>query len=304
MLTVNILLSIAEIFAMFAIGALGRGLGYIGEKDINNLSKLIIDILFPVTIFASITSNFKPEQVTELWVLPLLGFGLMAFGYFLGIFLKYGLRVSTKERMITFHHFCSVNNYVFLPLIVIQNLWGSQLIPLLFIMNIGSTLGVWTVGLLPFSGGNWKQALKNMVTPCQISIILALGFVFMRIPVPEGILNIMNKVGACPVPLILILTGAAIFGSRKAMFHSRRDVLYLILVRLILIPSLTIILLKMLPVSRDVYRVVYVVSLMPVAAAAAVFTRRFGGDSDFAGQAIVATTLASAVSIPLMMYFL
>ena len=73
---------------------------------------------------------------------------------------------------------------------------------------------------------------------------------------------------------------------------------------MILIPSLTIILLKTLPVSRDVYRVVYVVSLMPVAAAAAVFTRRFGGDSDFAGQAIVATTLASAVSIPLMMYFL
>jgi malate permease and related proteins len=304
MLTIKILISIAEIFATFSIGGLCRGLGYIGEKEINSLSKLIISVLFPMTIFASITTNFKPEQAAELWILPLLGFGLMFFGYLLGFFLRYGLQRHTHERMITFHHFCAVNNYVFLPLIVIQNVWGNQLVPLLFIMNIGSTLGVWTVGLLPFSGGDWRQAAKNMVTPCQISIVLALLFVFLNIPVPAAVMQIVTKVGSCAVPMMMILIGAAIFGSRNAMFKARRDVFYLILVRLVLIPALCLILLKLLPLTQDVYRVVYVVALMPVAASAAVFTRRFGGDSDFAGQAIVATTLASAVTIPLMMFFL
>ena len=114
----------------------------------------------------------------------------------------------------------------------------------------------------------------------------------------------MGKIGSCSVPLMMMLIGAAIFGARGAMLHARRDVLYLILVRLILIPALSIIILKQLPLPQDVYKVVYVVSLMPVALSSAVFTRRFGGDSDFAGQAIVSTTLASAITIPLMMIFL
>ena len=189
MLTFTILISIAEIFAMFSVGALSRWMGYIGEAELKNFTRLIVDVLFPVTVFVSITTNLKTEQLAELWMLPLIGYGLMTFGFLLGLFLRHGLRTHTHERMITFHNFCTVNNYVFLPFIVIQNVWGSQLIPLLFVMNIGSTLGVWTVGLLPFSGGNLKQAVKNMITPCQIAILLALCFVFFKIPIPPIIIR-------------------------------------------------------------------------------------------------------------------
>lgn len=304
MLTVKILISIAEIFASFSVGALSRGLGYIGEKELNSLSRLIIDILFPMTIFASITSNFKPEQAADLWILPLLGFGLMGFGYLAGFLFRLGLRRKNRERTVSFHHFCAVNNYVFLPLIVITNLWGQELIPLLFVMNIGSTIGVWTVGLLPFSSGDWKQALKNIITPCQGAIILALIFVFLGIPVPAPVMKILKNIGSCSVPMMMIVIGAAIYGARRAMFSARQDVIYLIIVRLLIIPGMCIGILKLLPLPIDVYRVVYVVALMPVAASAAVFTRRFDGDPDFAGQAIVSTTLASAVTIPFMMLFI
>ena len=73
-------------------------------------------------------------------MLPVLGFGLMFTGGLLGFIFRYGMRNRKDERMITFHHFCAMNNYVFLPLIILQNLWGPKYVVLLLILNIGSTL--------------------------------------------------------------------------------------------------------------------------------------------------------------------
>jgi predicted permease len=60
--------------------------------------------------------------------------------------------------------------------------------------------------------------------------------------------------------------------------------------------------LNLLPLPPEVFRVAFIVSLMPVSASAVVFMRRFGGDPDLAAQAAVITTLLSVLTIPLMTY--
>jgi malate permease and related proteins len=297
----QVIFAIIEIFTIFAIGAYVRHRGMLEEQDLTKLSKLVVDILFPMLVFSSITKNLDPNKLNELWIMPLAGFGLMACGALLGIVLKKGLKNRSPERVATFHHYCAINNYVFLPIIILSNLWGKEYLPLLFIMNIGSTIGFWTIGVA-LLGGNFKSAVKNIFSINLVAIIAAIAIVLIGIPVPPIVINICTKLGSAAVPLMLLLIGAAIYGAPH-LFKNRWDVTYLTIVRLIVIPLILVTILKLFNLPQDNFRVIFIVTLMPVSASSAVITRRFGGDPNFAGQAIIVTTMASIATIPVMIYF-
>jgi valyl-tRNA synthetase len=71
------------------------------------------------------------------------------------------------------------------------------------------------------------------------------------------------------------------------------------------LPAITILALKLLPLSRDNYELAFIVSLMPASASTAIICRRFGGSSEFAAEATIVTTVLSAITIPLgVMWFL
>lgn len=299
---VKIIYAIIEMFCMFSVGALAMRLKFIEEDDLSKLGHLIIDIMFPMLIFSTITSTFDPSQLNELWMLPVFGFGLMFSGGVLGFAFRYGMRNRKDERMITFHHFCAINNYVFLPLIILQSLWGDKYVALLLIMNIGSTLGFWTVGVGILSGGCIKRTIRNIFSINLLAVVLALSFCFLKIPVPEIAANVFSKIGGAAVPLMLIIIGAAVYNSAHHLLKNKWDIIYLSLVRLVLIPLILVWILKLLPLPQPVFRVVFVVSIMPVSSSAVVFMRRFGGNPDFAAQAAVVTTLLSILTIPLMAY--
>lgn len=299
----QVFLAIVETFGMFAVGALVMHFKFIDDKDLNKLSRLIVDIFFPMLAFDSITRNFDPAQLKELWLMPALGFGLMLFGGILGFSLRYGMRNRTHDRMVTFHHFCAINNFLFLPLIILANLGGAKYLALLFIMNIGSTIGFWTLGVGILAGGDFRRTLSNIFSINQAAVILALIFCFCKIPVPAIAGNIFQKLGNCSVPLILLLIGAAIYHSPQ-LFKDKWDIIYMTGVRLIIIPGFVILILNNLPLPDDVYKVTYIVALMPVSASSAVITRRYGGSPDFAGQSIIFTTVASLLTIPLMLLFM
>ena len=299
----KIIYAIIEMFCMLGVGALTMRLKFIEKEDLDKLGKLAIDIMFPMMIFHSITNNFDPSRLNELWMLPLFGFGLMFFGGIMGFVFRYGMRHREEGRMITFHHFCAINNYVFLPLLVLQSLWGEKYVALLLIMNIGSTLGFWTVGVGILSGGCIRQTLKNIFSINLFAIILALAVCFWKIPVPVMVDNIFSKIGGCAVPLMFILIGAGIYSSAHHLLKNKFDIIYLSLVRLIILPLILLVVLKALPLPQEVFRVVFVVSIMPVSSSAVVFMRRFGGNPDLAAQAAVITTLLSIITIPLMTYF-
>ncbi|MBN2643757.1 MAG: AEC family transporter [Victivallales bacterium] len=299
-----VLEAIIEIFGMFAIGALLRKLKFIDKEDLSKFSSVVFDVLFPIMIFASIATQLKPDRICELWMLPLIGFLMMLLGWILGWGLRYGMQNRGNGRTETFHHFCIVNNYIFLPLIVISNLWGETYEPLLFLFNVGSTIGLWTIGIGVLTGSDLKRAVKNILSPNLLAVFLGFIVVWLQIPLPGVVLKVANKSGGAAVPLILLLIGATLWGNIKNIFDDKWDICYLTLCRLILIPLINIWIIKMIPMPLDIYRVAFVVSIMPVSVNTSVLTLRYGGNPELAGQAAVITTVVSIVTIPLLLYLL
>jgi predicted permease len=107
--------------------------------------------------------------------------------------------------------------------------------------------------------------------------------------------------GNAAVPLVLIGIGAAIYKSARGMWSNLFDVFYLSAVRLIFLPLIFILILKLLPMPEEIFRVLVVTSLMPVSSSSVLVARRYGGDMELASQAIVISTVLSIFTAPLML---
>ena len=100
---------------------------------------------------------------------------------------------------------------------------------------------------------------------------------------------------------MLVIIGVALVNCFKSMLKHKTDMVYLSLVRLAVIPVVLLLLLKLLPLPPDVYQTVAGVALMPAASSSVLVARQYGGDYEFAGQAIIVTTILSLATIPLLM---
>ncbi|MEZ5303652.1 MAG: AEC family transporter [Verrucomicrobiales bacterium] len=231
-------LSILQLFALFGIGWLGRRLGMLGEAEEHGVSRFCVHILFPCFAFSTIIEGFDPDRLAEVWMLPLLGFGLMAAGGVAGIFLRRGLKSRDPEVARAFHHICAINNFGFLPIFIIENTMGKAALSLFFCFNLGSTFGYWTIGILTLGGGaGMRETLRRLVTPGIISVLLALGCAFAGAKgwMPAGVMRVISYAGAPSIPLMIMLTGCAMFQPLHRAFL--RDLIYTSGVRLALLPA-------------------------------------------------------------------
>jgi predicted permease len=293
----KIILAIGQIFGIFIIGWVARYKKYIHEQELTRWSRFIIDILFPLFVFHNIINNFEADRLNQLWPLPIIGLAIIVMGTFLGFFLKKGLKNKNPELIRTFHHFCAVNNYGFLPIIIVYNLWGEVAVARLFFFNLGSSIGFWTVGIALLGESKITGAYKNIITPNLVALFIALFLSIskLNIYVPDIIIKISATVGAAAIPCILILIGASLYPFPRKNYS--RDLIYLTILRLILLPMLYIILIRILPLNEDVKNIAYIVSLMPTPVMSTILTRRYGGDPGFAVQAAIVTTLVSIITV-------
>ena len=60
---------------------------------------------------------------------------------------------------------------------------------------------------------------------------------------------------------------------------------------------------ELLPLEPDAFETAAVVAAMPAASSSVLVAQQYGGDYEFAGQAIIITTVLSLATIPLLLRF-
>jgi hypothetical protein len=299
----QVLLAIIETCALFAVGGGALRIGYIGRDDIGRWSRFTFNVFTPCLTFAAVAENIGRDELKSLWIMPAAGFAIMAAGALLGIVFLPLLSCRTPERKATFVHLCAINNYIFLPLIVVNNLFGfGRHAALLMVANVGSTVGFWTIGVVTLTGlrrDTLRTAVKQLYSVNVVAVVLAVAAVLWRVPLPKEVMKIVRSLGSLAIPLTLILTGAALFRDARGLLLHKADAFIVAVLRLAAIPAIYVVVLKLLPLPRDMYEVCFVIALMPAAVSSALVARLYGGDGDFASQSVVTTTLLAMVSVPL-----
>jgi predicted permease len=279
------------------------------------LSLVMLNLFYPCLIISSIQRNFTLESLLQNWMMPVGTVFILTTGWIVGLvtrpFVK-GYPVATQR---CYHFICMMNNYSFLPILLAASLWNEKAVALIVFSGLGSELCVWTLGIKSMTGQPLERRfLRNLVSMPMLALggaflLLAIRSLCVQhhwIPVTGSVthellamlLETCRMTGSATIP-----ASALICGARIAMLHPKELFTPLILgttlLRLLVIPGITIGVLLLVPMDQEIRRVLILIATMPVAMASVTLAEAYQGDADFAAAAILFTHLGCLFTVPL-----
>jgi malate permease and related proteins len=207
----------------------------------------------------------------------------------------------------TFAVTVGIYNYSYVPLPLALLLFGDKTAGVLFIHNVGGELAMWTLGVMLFTGAGAGRDWRKIVNAPVVAIILALllnGF-GLNAYLPKAVLTGIQWLGACAVPMALVLIGAVVADLLRE-FRSEwgwRVIGTAVLLRIGLLPILFLLLARYLPASLELKRVIVLESAMPAALFPILMSRHYGGDPRTALRVVIGTSAVALVTIPMWIHF-
>lgn len=232
----RVLTATLAVFGVVGLGGLLRRVNWLNENADTSLLKLVVNVLFPCLILRSIVGNPALDQAENVWLPPLVGFGVTALtiglsgaaAWWLGPAL--GLRSAAARR--TFALAAGMHNYGYLPVPLAESLYpaaageasgaGSGVLGVLFVNNVGVDLAMWTLGVAVVSGSLGWSGLRRMVNGPSIAVVAALMLHVVGakdlLPGATGFVwKAIGMLAVCAVPVALLLIGATMVDALAAM---------------------------------------------------------------------------------------
>jgi len=298
---------IAPVLAIIGVGVLSRRYGLLRKEADVSLMRLVVDLFFPCLIFEAIMGNAAMTESSNILPPVLMGAGTILMGYLFGFWVGKGLGFSEGKGLRTFAFSVGIYNYGYIPIPLVEDLFGKEALGVLFVHNMGAMVVIWTVGVLILAGTSSREGLRKLINAPNISIILAISLNAMGVAdyIPDFVHSVTIPLGACAVPAALLLVGATLegyLGKIKEVFDWKVCT-GATLLRLGLLPLIFLFLTKYLPLSEELKMVMVIESAMPAGIFPLVIARHYGGQPTMAAQVIISTTLMGLVIIPLWIEF-
>lgn len=287
-------------------GILMRRVNCLNEEADKSLLDVTINLLIPCFIFDKLLGNPAMAVPSNLILAPLVGMGTVVVGILLSLALAglSGLRDPLERKSFGFS--AGIYNYGYVPLPLAMALFDRETVAALVVHNIGVDFAFWTMGALVFAQRDqpiWRKLLRPPIF--AILATLLLNFTGLNEKVPEIVIGTARMIGACAIPMGLILTGAMTADLLKHFRSSGggRVMLAACLLRIGLLPVGFLLLAKFLPATVELKRVIVLQAAMPAAVFAILAAKYFRGHPPTALRVVVGTSLLSFVTIPLWIRF-
>ena len=297
------ILSVAvPIYLTMAAGAMARRTGLLKPEADVSLMKLSVMLLTPALIIERVVGNPAVMRLPPVLIAAGLGYALVALGIAFTYFIAplIGLKKGLGRR--TFSVACGLQNYGFVAIPIVTALFPDKgTLGVLFTFTLGVELACWTAGVGLLTGldkAPWRLALNAPVLTILISLLL--NFTGLHAYVPQVAHNTFSMLGACAVPLAVLLIGASIADLWGQGAMQWKVAILSPVLRLGIIPVAFLLAAYHLPISLELKRVIVVQAAMPSAVFNIMIARLYGGHAPTAVQVVIATTLVSCISTPLV----
>lgn len=305
-----VLAAVVPVYLLILAGALLRKIGVMRQDQDDPVFRLVYNVLYPCLILDKIMGSESVRHPSSvLWGIG-IGFALtvISFG---GAWLAAGaLRFQKGNGKRTFAISAGVQNFGYTAIPVVEQLWvGGGAVAMLFVHNLGVELAIWSVGVMIISGDKeipWRKLVNGPVVSVLLGLLLVgTGADQFLVPAAEGgfslggaIRKTMAWLGAGAFPIAILVTGCIMSDMVGEERPSLRVVLGGCVVRLAVLPLLLLSAAKYLPAPVELKQVLVVQAAMPAAMSPILLAKIYGGRAGVAVQIVVATTVASLVTLP------
>lgn len=284
-------------FVYMAIGGLLFQKGLITKEGSKSLANLLLYAVLPCVVVKSFCVARTPERMSGLLVSFLAALGILLLAMAVSHLL------FQKNPIDDFGAAFSNAGFMGFPLVAAVQ--GSEAI--FYAAGFVALLNAlqWTYGQSLISGDpgyrSPKAILKN---PLVLSLLLGILLFCFEIPVPAIASDLLAALAALNAPLAMVILGVYLAQTDARTLFNDPHLYVVAAARLVLIPLLTILVLKLLPAQyAAIATTLVIVAAAPIGSNVAVYAQKLGKDYAYAVRGVCLSTLLSAITMPLLMLF-
>jgi len=301
---ITAILAVLPVYILIIGGAIMRKTGILKREHDAGIMHVIFSVMLPCfildrTLGAEVLRNFQVLATGAG-----LGFSMIIIGIGLGYVAGKMIGLTHGTGIRTFSLAAGCQNFGFTAVPVVEILWGSSAVALLFVHNLGVEVAIWSVGVMLMSGEGgipWNRLVNGPIIAVAIGLTLVALGVDDKVTGP--IRTAMSMIGIGAFPLAIVITGATIMDLVGTEKPSWKIIVASCLVRLFIAPAVIILCAKFIPMAVELKQILVVQAAMPAALVPILLARLYGGRPAVAVQIVVATTVVSIFTLPCIIFY-
>lgn len=300
----SLLVLAGQIFLLMIVIAVGFVSGRLGILD-EHTAERMTDFLMKVSIPCLLISSVGTEPLTDgseaLWQCG----AIFALYYLIGIFgvwFLLGRKKISREHRAVLTCMAVIPNTAFIGFPLVASLLGQQATPYVGMMLIAFNVVFFTVGMALLTGEK-KVRLKTFLTPCNFATVVMLILFVTNTQLNDYMYKLLTQFASITTPIALLVIGVNL-AKANVLLILKKKMLYLLSgIRLFVMPALLMLAVHFGGVPPMMKMSLLIGSACPGSALAAVIVSKEKEERRLSSEAVVHSTLFSAVTIPIWIYF-
>lgn len=273
-----------------------------GELD-RKLSVFILNVSMPALILASVMGKDLEFEASEVLTLSLVAVVNYVILIGMACLIPQIWHVNRSRQGLA-RFMLAFGNVSFIGYPVCDAVFGPKAVFCASVLNIPFNLLIFTIGVSFINGGKARSAFspKLVFSPCVVASLIAVVIALMGISVPAPVGQWFHLLGDLTTPCALLIIGSSLSHIPVRDMLGNRFAYAISLLRLIVLPLVVGVVLRLMGVDRFVANVAVVLSAMPIATNGIMMCLQYGKDERVMTQGLFLSTLFSVVTIPLIAY--
>ena len=295
---------IFSIFLLIAVGYVTRKTKLLDENGIRAVSNLVLTIALPCTIISSFDRSIPFSAAKDLIEVAIYAIAIHGISIALSEIL-FSKMERTKQKILIYATVFSNCGFMGFPLD--ESIFGHSSLMYFSIYVMIFNIFTWSYGVALLSRGEnsdqktKKTKIRDMLLNPGI-IAVAIGFILWILPfsMPRTISYAIALIANCTTPLSMIVVGATLASLGVKGLFSGMEVWIGSFMRLLVLPAIFIIFMKILKQDDFPTKVANLLVAMPAAAQTVIFAERHDADVLLASKIVFISTVLSAATIPII----
>lgn len=297
------------LFAILFTGWFLRKINFIDDKMNHSINKLIVYFAYPCLIVHNIGSIDMSEKIIVSFLIC-FGISLVSFYIYGAIAFGYAkLRHFPKEESNTLEFAMTAPNNGFMGFPVALIFFGEIGMLMMIAHNAAMNFYIFTYGIKLVRRNQtgsrkatpkrfFKAALKLLMNPNIMALIFGFILRLMGGLLPEAVDEYLLYIGNISTPMAMIFIGSTLTGYRFKDIIKNRVIIETSLVKLIIIPLVTVPMVYFLPIDPIIKCAIILGTCFPTAATVSMLAEQEGQDPGPTSKALFLSTVASMVTVP------
>lgn len=300
----TVFVSVLPVYLLVLAGVIFRKTGVLRPEHDAGIMRVVYFVMLPCFMLDKILgAQVLRDGPAVVWAMA-LGGGLILGGMGIAWLASRCMGLHRGTGMRTFTIAAGCQNFGFTAVPVLEILWGSGALAMVFVHNLGVEVAIWSIGVMVMSGERgfpWRKLLNGPILAVTVGLILVLLHLDGWVTGPAR--KVISQLGVGAFPVAIMITGATMVSLSAQEKPTLKIILGSLVVRLCLAPAMILAAAKYLPMVDELRQVLVVQAAMPAAMTPIMLARLYGGRPAIAVQVVVATTVGSIVTLPWIIYW-